>query len=135
MTVIRPSERASDTSAGLMSPYGGRHRHGVNPPVALRIAPIVCTSWKRCWLTGSAGHIGVAPAVVADHVPVGEHPPLERAAGVIRSDVLADLEERRHRVLALQYVQERRGGRRVPRPVVERERDVVDLRRPAVHER
>ena len=69
----------------------------------------------------------MAPGVIADHVAVSEHLPLDRAVRVVRRDVLADLEECRRRVQASQFIDEVRRRRLPPWTVVERERDVVNI--------
>ena len=69
----------------------------------------------------------MTPRVIADHVAVREHLPLDRAVRVELRDVLADLEERRGHVQPSELVDEVLGGRLPPRAVVERERDVVDV--------
>ena len=79
----------------------------------------------------AAGDVCVIPGVVADHVAVGEHPTINRLA--VGANLLADLEEGRVHVLALEDREElRRGG---PRPVVERERDDASARGTVVDER
>ena len=75
----------------------------------------------------------MTPGVVADHVPVREHLPLDGAVRIVSRDVLADLEEGRGHVQPCQLADEVCRRRLVPRPVVECQRDVVDLARAREH--
>src|SRR5207245_2090939 len=76
-----------------------------------------------------ARDIGVAPGVVADHVAVSEHPPVDRLT--VRADLLTDLEEGRVNVLALEHAEEL--GRIGPWSVIERQRYLAAGARAAVH--
>ena len=126
MIVISPSERRERISDGLIARTAAATGTGVKP-VAFGSRRRLLELRASARPASSAGHVGMAPGVVADHVAVGEHPPLDRAVGVVRRDLLADLEERRRHVLARQHVEEVDRRRRAPWTVVERQRDLVDV--------
>ena len=75
------------------------------------------------------------PGVVADHVAVGEHLALDRPGRIELADLVANLEECRRDVQAGEQVDEVDRRRLIPRSVVERQRDLVDVRRAAEDQR